>query len=375
MTAETRLRDATRAYTERIDVAPDGWKQLCERLEPRRRRPWLVAATGSALVLVVVFALSMMAGPGHDPPESTNVGRFPASIVALTTDGRVVVVSSRDGQVIRTLAVDAQPQGGLAVSPDGRTVYYAQLESSTCGTAQHTVVLTQIVSVPVTGGAAQVIATNVQYPAVSPDGRHLAFTGIPGCSDAGDAVLVLDLGSGSAGSRPYDRRLDGHAPPQAPGGEIVDLSWAADSRHLAFEWHDATKQRGYVQVVDTATTGSIPDGSFVPFAADIGWFGYRGATGDFLGLLPVPGPSSPATVATFDAETGALRAKLFDVPGTNRPEPETVGSLRSDRSGRHLLVSMQSAAAELLRWNDRERSPKSIAVGIRDAVWLSKRSS
>ena len=36
---------------------------------------------------------------------------------------------------------------------------------------------------------------------------------------------------------------------------------------------------------------------------------------------------------------------------------------------------MQGSAAELLGWSDRERSPQSIAVGIRDAVWLPNRRS
>ena len=128
MTVDQRLRDATRAYTERIEPSIDGWQRLTDRLEPRRtRRPWLVTAGAFLLVIACVAAMYAVMREGSDSRSPTASPRAPSRIVAVTNDGRVVVVDPADGHEIRQLAVDAQPHGGVAVSPDGRTIYYARL--------------------------------------------------------------------------------------------------------------------------------------------------------------------------------------------------------------------------------------------------------
>jgi hypothetical protein len=108
----------------------------------------------------------------------------------------------------------------VTVSPDGATEYYARATGGRCSNGDP---ITEIVSVSITGTVAKSIAANVHYPEVSPDGRHLAFTGLPGCSDAGSAVLMLDLRAPSAAPRP--------SPPQMGlGGEPGIVIWDQQSR-------------------------------------------------------------------------------------------------------------------------------------------------
>ena len=242
MTVEQRLRDAMQAR-----VAPVDAPALAARVE-RPRRVWPVVAAWFAIVVVLALVVALVArgdGGGSVQPAAR---ASPRRIVAVTTDGRVILASSKDGHALRTLASGALAGGGLAVSPDGRTVYYAEIEQVTC--PGDPVPVTRIMAVPVRGGTPQEIATNVRYPTVSPDGRYLAFTGIPNCSDAGQSVLVKDLQAGARSTEPYDRSWG----PQVFAGTtqrgIGGLSWAPDSRHLLFTWFDAPGGQ-YTGVLDT----------------------------------------------------------------------------------------------------------------------------
>ena len=244
MTFEQRLREAMQARVEGVD-APT----MAIRPE-RPRRVWPAVAAGFALIVVVAIVVALLAS-GHDddpiPPASTP---YPSRIVAVTTDGRVILASSKDGHALRTLASGALAGGGLAVSPDGRTVYYAEIEQAYCPGDPERIPVTRIMSIPVQGGTPEEIATNVRYPTVSPDGRYLAFTGIPNCSDAGQSVLVKDLYAGARSRGPYD----GSWGPKVFAGTTLrgvgGLSWAPDSRHVLFTWFDAPGGQ-YTGVLDT----------------------------------------------------------------------------------------------------------------------------
>ncbi len=242
MTVERRLRDAMQARVEGVDTPA-----MAVRPE-RRRRVWPAVAAGFAIVLVVALAVALIAR--HDGGDAVHPAAtpYPSRIVAVTTDGRVILASSKDGHALRTLASDALAGGGLAVSPDGRTVYYAEIEQVSC--PGDPVPVTRIMAVPVQGGTPQEIATNVRYPTVSPDGRYLAFTGIPNCSDAGQSVLVKDLKGGASSTEPYDRSWSPKVFADTTLRGIGGLSWAPDSRHLLFTWFDAPGGQ-YTGVLDT----------------------------------------------------------------------------------------------------------------------------
>src|SRR5687768_12762220 len=103
--------------------------------------------------------------------------------IAAIVDGKVVVLSSLDGMLVRTLAEGAESAKGLSVSPDGTTAYFTRADPDTrCGDRPTDDIARyadsgrafQIVSVPIEGGPITVVASGAS-PELSPDGRLLAY--------------------------------------------------------------------------------------------------------------------------------------------------------------------------------------------------------
>ena len=122
----------------------------------------------------------------------------------------------------------SKPMGGgeeVAWSPDGRTLYFALREA---GRIESLSTDLDIFAVPVDGSAAPRNLTDANdatdtLPAVSPDGRTLAYVAMarPGYEADRQVLMLRDLASGQA--RPLTLAWD---------RSVASVSWAADGRSL-----------------------------------------------------------------------------------------------------------------------------------------------
>jgi hypothetical protein len=345
VTVEARLRDATATYTERIEPSIDGWQRLAERFEPRRPRPWLITAGAFLLVIASVAAVYAFMRDGSDSRAPIASPRAPSRIVAVTNDGRVVVIDPADGHEIRQLAVDAQPQGGVAVSVDGRMIYYARLSGAVCNAfTGDSFSVTDLAVISVRGGAPKILATYARSPSVSPDGRLLAYVRAP-CGTAGTAAVVRGPG--------HDKGSDWGTGWPSPGDPLDRVSWAPDSRHLAFD-------QGYPYVFDASSKAGPASSRRVDIGDGTVWFGYRGSRDQFLAFRFAS--SEPANIVVLGPD-GLPRQQLFTLPGSSSPS-----SLVSDRSGLHILFV--DAESWLSRWRPGQTKPTKVAPGFAGAVWV-----
>jgi hypothetical protein len=357
-------RELAMAIQDQPGVQPDARRRVQRRV--RHQRSVRGGLMSVVLVAVLVAGVSILRRTDDGGRVSTAPGfrgrDMPARVVAVTTDGRLVVVRSSDGHVIRQLATEAvvDPQGpngetpNITVTPDGNTVYFMSLYNRFNGAT--------ISSVPLAGGP----VTNVfgqgccgHYPAVSPDGRWLAYSGVPDRSDAGSDILLLDLTiSHGPNSAIYTRRWTTSTPLRTGVGP---LAWA-DAQHLAFLMNDVPNP-GSPRVLDTNAPEStrldqlpavtLPDGR--PGGAR--WAGYRGNTGEMLGLT-----GANSQVLATDPKPGAGIHLLFTLPGATTPA--------ADQSGDHIVLTAREG---LYIWSQGDASAHKIADGITGAVWVPKR--
>ncbi len=221
------LQAGTADFTATVSPpAPDAIRARGNR---RRRRQALAAAVlafavaaGGAGTAYASLGQSAPAAPvtGSRPPAGPSgpAGEGRPDIIAVTSQGALVVLDPLTG-VARTILVRGGVlAGAVSVSSDGRTVYFAAQHG--CGGT--------IESVPAGGGRVSVIAPGV-LPAVSPDGTKVAFDRIP-CGRPGSAagrpeVVVRDLAGGG-------EKVLTAAPGRAQGGAVPELSWSPDSTRL-----------------------------------------------------------------------------------------------------------------------------------------------
>ncbi len=180
-----RLKGGSADFAATVSPAPP--EAIRARGNQRRRRQVLTAAV---LAFAVVAggaggAYASLGQPDRDGHGSPVTGRGPASgspaaggsgrpdIVAVTTKGALVVLDPLSGEARRILVARGVAGGAVAVSPDGRTAYFA---------ARHGC-RDEIESVPLAGGRPRLIASGL-LPAVSPDGKRLAFVRPPGARPA-----------------------------------------------------------------------------------------------------------------------------------------------------------------------------------------------
>lgn len=353
MTIEQRLRAAMQARVDHVDAS----ELRVRDVDPQRsRRMWPALVAGFAVVVVVALVVALLAS-GNDDPALPAATSYPSRIVAVTYDGKLQVLDSRTGRVIRTLARDADAtkgHAGVSVSPDGKRVYFTRKISATCDENLNGKPdpLTEIASVPITGGRVRTEASNVRWPAVSPDGRYLAFSGIPNCSDAGRSIVLKSLSTGLM------RAFDSVNIPYGTPGTVSGLAWAPDSRHLVFRWEVLGS---YPWVLDTATAKSVDDAHRVLIGDGSGVDGYLGDTTLLLGMSAQASPSLRQDVIAIDPESGARVRTLFEIP-----DPCCGATAASDPTGSHVLV----AGAKLYRWTVGDARPTRVGGRVAVATWV-----
>jgi hypothetical protein len=280
-----RLRGGSADFA--ATVSPASPEAIRARGNRRRRRRALSAAVLAFAVVAggAGTAYASLGQPGRDGHGSPVTGRGPASgspaaggsgrpdIVAVTTKGALVVLDPLSGEARRVLVARGVVGGAVAVSPDGRTAYFA---------ARHGC-QDEIESVPLAGGRPRLIAPGL-LPAVSPDGKRLAFARPPGASASagacqgqpGDDKLVLrDLVGGA-------ETVLRQAPKAALPSPVSRLSWSPDGGRLLVSVAAAEDNEGWQLVVlDPATAryflAAAPGNAAVPLPGLAGSYYREGA--------------------------------------------------------------------------------------------------
>ncbi|MGB7404171.1 MAG: S9 family peptidase [Pacificimonas sp.] len=170
----------------------------------------------------------------------------------------VAVSAALDGNV------PGKPFGGgsdIAFAADGKTLYFALRERG--GTEAWSTDL-DIYSVPVDGSAAPTVLTGENeatdtMPAVSPDGRYLAYAAMtrPGYESDRLVLMLRDLATGE--TRPLTSDLD---------SSVQSIMWAPDSASVFVTAYDGWNRRLHRVALDgTRTTEPVGDGSVSLIAA------------------------------------------------------------------------------------------------------------
>lgn len=328
-----------------------------------------LAGVGAVAVAAVV-GLAVMGSVSEDesqpePPTTSTttdaIAPRPETVVAYrSSDGVIVVLDSTTGDVIRDLPVNADGIVPTLAGPVDGTVF---LDRSLHPSEIARITLEDAVVASVGNG---------NGPALSADGRLLAFVVGGGVVTEEAVVVVRDLISGT------ERQLTSTGPP----GSIVavrHLSWSADGGRLAFARYRgevvddvATPREQEVRVLDVAAHVSLDDAVVLqPTQPGVRWEHpqFRGRFGTLAVVETTDdAPFAPSRIVSVDPQTGEVLATLVE-------SSRRITSLDADASGRHLLYTEEQAKVEgvspakrfLYRWSGDE--PTLLGDGIATAVW------
>jgi hypothetical protein len=381
-------------------------RALFEEARRRRRRRRWAFGFGLTIALLVAGLIVFLDHPegtatspqksGHGTPvaELSRPTMPPQMVVwSQTSPGTlsIEVISSRSGHVIRTLAVDdglfrSTPQP--AVSGLTGTVFFDDAigGSSTPGPGAPSP-REQIMSVPLAGGALAVVAQG-HDPAVSPDGRLLAYQTFTDITEAPQAIVVHDLVTGATTTWQFATNA-----PEITNG----LSWSPDSRSLAFQSETVVNQNWILstRVIDLSSPNRSLDDTRpislplcpapTPWASpgagrDMLWAGFLSATEGIgtchhAGLTPQDDWNQPIVV---NLATGHVVERLPVIRGLTGGGPS---SFEVDPSGHHLLfVGGGTGAGGLYRWTVSGRPPHAAGApslvknSVGSATWVPSHS-
>lgn len=282
---DAQLRDALNEEATKVAPDPAAWSRITARLEPRRQRrrvQFLVAACAAVALGLVATAVGMRPDPGEDrvsatagteggegegdgrevdgttdrrPPADTGPTPLqflaqppppppspvpPAQLVAVTVDGRLVVVEVGTGKELRTLATSGDPRQAppregpgpnvidhVALSPDGRTAWFSECCEPAGGS---------LFRVAVDGSAAPERVADGYTPSVSTDSRYVAAVNAFG-------VLIFDPSANSSLGWMNERWQ----------GEYQQLAWSLDARRLVVRV--GMPEAGQLLALDPSTFG------------------------------------------------------------------------------------------------------------------------
>lgn len=163
-------------------------------------------ASRLAIVLLAALSPALFALPGAAATSSAPVPGaavwVDSSLIAFGgSHGGIYLVDS-DGTGLRRLTTAGGAEGGLAVSPDGKTLVFGSSS--------------MLESIPTAGGTPRKLGAGFE-PAWSPDGKSIAFTGRGG-------IDVMNADGTHKRTVAINRYLDSSGEP----------TWSPDSKQLAF---------------------------------------------------------------------------------------------------------------------------------------------
>ncbi len=314
---EDRLRDAISVYTEQVEPAGDAWAKIRAGVDARqhRRRFVLWSSVGVATAAAAIAAVVGLASLGTDTtqvvPRPAGPGedvKFSEGFVGLTPEGEIRRFSA-DGEDLGLVA-DTEwfagmntDQPNLAVSPDGKTVYFSRsADAGDCARAD--ALGTEIVAVPIAGGEPEVVVPVGTQPAISPDGTKIAYvtnTSAVQCNlDQPRAIEVRALDGSPVGD------VLGPWPAEPSIYSILDLSWSPDSGSLLFTsgTGDPDAQGGgRIRMLDTTKAGTLADARVVIQGTMLN-IPQRAAFFDETRIVGVLDLQPPARLVLLDAATG-----------------------------------------------------------------------
>ena len=355
------------------------------------RRPVLAVAVAATVVIIGVLAFRG-SGSGGSPVVARAGGKAPAvpptgagdsvsstlasagrpsadaprpAEIAAIVGGSIDILDGRDGHTLRTLATHPEATTGgfpylqaVSLTPDRSLVYYSLVGDCGPGT---------IYQVPADGHSAAVALVTGVSPAVSPDGRKLAYA-VATSSQPGDerhcqnAVVVRDLQTGAERTWRYPDSPD-FTTPLYQDAVISEIDWAPDSIRLAYTLSyegDSVSVLNTDSAADLGQTGEvvIPDGG--GNSSHPAWQATTGLLGVF---------NTRFECCFDDNYTGPPRALLVDVDrrlGTPLlPAGRRVSALDFDASGAHLLFV---DGGRLYRRSG-VQAPVGLATGVTAADW------
>jgi Tol biopolymer transport system component len=195
-------------------------------------------------VIAAAWLERLPAGEEADPSSASGP---PKTIVAASADGPIVELDTATGKVIRTIARrDRQTNlrlEGIVLSPDGKYVFFEQaVADPQRGCTIDDPAAGQIMRVARSGGEPEPVVTG-RWPAISPDGRSLAFISYERCSTPGRlAVIAAENGE--------DAQLW-----EAPSGYSVDgtIGWDAGGTSVGVKYGRTDAKKWAVGYVDTTS--------------------------------------------------------------------------------------------------------------------------
>lgn len=353
---------------------------MLESLEPRRNDGVPVALLGfMALAAFVAFGAVTGADDGttrvlsqrsvSEPAVGTAAaGRVspgaPAELVALQGH-RVVVLDARTGAERRVLASHRPGRDesvvtlqGIALTPDGRDVYYATVTDDDRGT---------VYRVAADGRRPTQVVGNGISPAISPDGHYLAYaapgpSGPQGPDRCCNTIAVVTLDPGTV-------RIWGFPASDIAGrlwvvqASFTKLAWAPDSRRLAFT---VSYEGETVAVLDTVAHRDLAETLEVVLPGD-GGDSRHPTWQSSSGRLAIV---NKAFECCFEDDyRGGPRTLLVDVAEQRSQDLLPAGTaptwLDFDTTGNHLLFVNDG----VLYRRSHEEPPVKVASGIAAADW------
>lgn len=399
MTLEPRIRDALAGAAGPGADAGDADDRLADALAEgvgRRRRRTAIAGTVAALLVVAGLAGTIGDDAGQKveltpapapstteqgapttltttassvpaptsspttiaPADSTTEADRPATAVALSDVGRVVVLDTASGKATRTLATHGTPGPaaawtGLSLTPDRATAYYGYRTSLCEGT---------VYKVPTDGSTREAEVVRGMAPEVDPRGRRLAYVrpvprpGDPG-TDGTDgtcsyAIVVRDLTTGT--EKVWTPDADGFH----ELAFVANLRWSPGGDRLGF---DVSYEGGVVRILDPNQPGGKTNGQReVPSDGD--------DDVDLLDWLP-DGRIVTASYCCYE-EPRRQRTVIVD-PDSGKAEQlfDHEVALDADATGRHLLyVDVKGDRTAELRMRSGDRDDL-LGTGFQIAEW------
>jgi hypothetical protein len=373
-TGERPTADTIRDHDTNEAIAAEAlFKEARQRRRHRRRIAGVALLAVLVAAAIVISAVHTSSAP--NPPVRTTAGiprrgvttvAMPSQMVvwAQTSPGTlsIQVISSKSGQVVRTLATDdglfdGSPQPTVSGLGTG-TVYYDNSVGGSAPPNPGPLPYEQILSVPLKGGVSTFVAYG-HNPQVSPNGQYLAYLTYTQITNAPEAVVVKDLLTGATNIWQY-----------ATDGPVINtISWSPDSTSLVVSeetFNGTTSSNSTARTLvlsdpnrslDALPLISLPQcpppTPWAPPGAnrDMAWAGFLNAKqgiGDcfHVGLTRQDTWTRPVVI---DLATGHVVRKLPVISGLIG---EGTGSAyQVDASGQYLeFIGSGSGAGGLYRW-------------------------